>query len=72
MMVGLGAGSCGLMAVNPFTALACKIFGLKGAHADGCKQYIFHSCNKSTFNAVNFHGNLSHANVEKKKGKKKA
>ena len=27
--------------INPFTAQACKISGLKNANTDACKQYIF-------------------------------
>ena len=34
--------------VNPFTAPACKISGLKNAHVYTCKQYTWWSYNKST------------------------
>ena len=43
--------------VNPFTAAACDISGLKGAHIHACKQYILWSCNKSTFSTVHFDRN---------------
>ena len=39
---------------NPFTAPACKTFRLKSAHIHACKQYIWWSYNKSTFNTVHF------------------
>ena len=40
--------------INPFTATACKISGLKRAHIHSCKQYSWWSCNKSTFSTVLF------------------
>ena len=43
-----------LFCFNPFAAPACKISGLKMAHIHACKQYIWWSCNKSTFNTVHF------------------
>ena len=39
---------------NPFTAPACKISALKSARVHACKQYIWWSCNKSTFHTVHF------------------
>ena len=43
---------------NPFTGLACKLFGLGDAQVRGtCKQYIFWSYNTSTFNAMLFDEN---------------
>ena len=42
---------------NPFTAPACKISRLKNACMHASKQYIWWSCNKSTFNTVHFDGN---------------
>ena len=42
---------------NPFTATACKISGLKSAHIHSSRQYIWWSCNKSTFNTVQFDRN---------------
>ena len=50
--------------VNPFTVPACKISGLKSAHIHACKQYIWWSCNNSTFSTVHFDNkkkNLSRA-----------
>ena len=41
--------------LNPFTAPACKIFGLKDGRA--CRQDIFRSYNPSTFNAMRFDEN---------------
>ena len=43
---------------NPFTAPACKISRLKSAHIHACKQYIWWSYTKSTFNTVHFDRNL--------------
>ena len=40
--------------LNPFTATACKISGLKGAHIHASKQYIWWSYNKSTFKTAHF------------------
>ena len=37
---------------NPFTAPVCNISGLKSARIHGCKQYIWWSYNKPTFNTV--------------------
>ena len=42
---------------NPFTAPACKNFRLKSARIHACKQYIWWSCNKSTFNTVHLNRN---------------
>ena len=48
-------GSCALemSVINPFTAPACKISGLKSAHIHAHKQYILWSYNKSTLSTVN-------------------
>ena len=43
--------------INPFTATACKISGLKSAHIHASKQYIRWSCNKSTLNILHFDRN---------------
>ena len=40
--------------INPFTAPACKISGLKSARIHACKQCIWWSCYKSTFSTVHF------------------
>ena len=40
--------------MNPFTASACKISGLKSAHIHSSRQYIWRSCSKSTFNTSPF------------------
>ena len=42
---------CVIKVFNPFTAPDCKISGLKNAHNHACKQYIWWSCNNSTFSA---------------------
>ena len=41
-------------ALNPFTAPACKISGLKSAHMHARKQYLWWSYNKFAFNTVHF------------------
>ena len=46
-----------LSKVNPFTASACKISGLKGTYIHACKQSIWWYYNKSTFNTVHFDRN---------------
>ena len=51
--------------INPFTAPACKISGLKRAHIHACKQYIWWSYNKSTFNTVHFNKNPSLCSCQK-------
>ena len=43
--------------INPFTAPAYKMSGLKSAHTHARKQYIFQSCNKSTFGTLRSGGN---------------
>ena len=45
------------LSVNPFTAPACNISGLKSAHIHACKQYIWWSYNKFTFKTVHFDRN---------------
>ena len=40
--------------LNPFTVPGCKIFGLKSAQIHTCKQYIWWSYNKFSFNTVHF------------------
>ena len=42
---------------NFFTAPACEISGLKSAHIHDCKQCVWWSSNKSTFNTVHFDRN---------------
>ena len=42
---------------NPFTATACNISGLKSANIHGCRQDIWRSYNKPTFNSVHFDRN---------------
>ena len=44
----------GFYSINPFSATACKISGLKSAHILASKQDIWWSCSQSTFNAVHF------------------
>ena len=39
-----------LIILNPFTATACKMFGLNCTHIHTSKHYIWWSYNKSTFN----------------------
>ena len=53
--------------INPFTAPACKISRQKSAHIHACKQYIWWSYNKSTFNTVQFHRNLFTCSCEGRK-----
>ena len=43
--------------INPFTAPARKISGLKSAHARACKQYISFSCITYTYNTEHFDRN---------------
>ena len=43
--------------INPITASACKISGLKNAHIHACTQCTWWSYNKSTFNTAGFHRN---------------
>ena len=40
--------------INPVTAPACKLSGLKSAQKHTCKHGIWWTCNNSTFNAVHF------------------
>ena len=47
----------GFYSINPFSATACKISGLKSAHIHPCRQYIWWSYNKPIFNAVHFDRN---------------
>ena len=61
--------SCGL--INQFTAAACEISGLKGAHTHTCKEHIWWPYEKSAFNSVRFGGIRSRADARKKKKKKK-
>ena len=46
--------------VNPFTATACTISGLKSARTHASRQYIWWSYNKSTFNIEHFDRNPFH------------
>ena len=45
--------------LNPFTATACKISGLKNAHIHATRQYIWWSYNKSAVNTVPFDSALA-------------
>ena len=55
--------------INPFTAPACTISGLKGAHIHTWKQYIWWSCNNSAFYTVHFDRNPFTFSCKKKKKK---
>ena len=56
--------------INPFTAPACKISGLKSAHIHPCKQHIWWSYKKSTFNPVHFERSPLTCSFEGKKAVK--
>ena len=56
------------LAFNSFTAPACKMSSLKGSHPHACKQYIFHSYNKFTFDTVYFRWKSFHVLIQKKTG----
>ena len=49
--------SCSRWKLSPFIATAFEISGLKSAHIHGSKQYIWWSCNNSTFSTVHFDRN---------------
>ena len=53
--------------LNPFTAPACKISGLKRSHIHAWKQNIWWSYNRSTFNTAHF--DINHFTCSCERGK---